>query len=94
MSEHDRILSHADRVGWDVGVYRKFVVTRCDGSSESGRKHAYCEYFVLDWQHDPFAVPAARAYATACESKYPALAEDLRAKADAAEARWAAEPAK
>ena len=27
--------------------------------------------------HDKFAVPALRAYATACENEYPNLAEDL-----------------
>ncbi len=42
-------------------------------------------YFVLDWAHDPFAIPAARAYADACEAKYPALSADLRARAEFAE---------
>jgi hypothetical protein len=65
-----------------VGLYRKFDVRRTDGSSDPGGKHEACEYFVLDWQHDPFTVPAVRAYADACEATYPALAADLRAKAE------------
>ena len=84
-AEQFRIHSAMDRVGWDVGAYRKFTVERADGSSKPGGKHEHCEYFVLDWRHDPFAIPAARAYADACESEYPALADDLRKRADAAE---------
>jgi hypothetical protein len=85
MSEEERVVRAMDRAGWDVGVYRKFIVNRADGSSVPGGKHERCEYFVLDWAHDPFAIPAARAYADACEAQYPALAADLRARADAAE---------
>jgi hypothetical protein len=64
-----------------VGLYRKFEVRRVDGSSGPGGRHEHCDYLVLDWQHDPFTVPAARTYANACEAEYPALASDLRAKA-------------
>ena len=39
-------------------------------------------------EDDRYAVPAARAYAIACEKRYPALAEDLRARANEAEAMW------
>jgi hypothetical protein len=85
MSEEERVARAMDRAGMDVGVYRKFVVERADGSSKPGGKHERCDYFVLDWKHDPFAIPAARAYADACEAKYPALAADLRARADAEE---------
>jgi hypothetical protein len=60
------------------GVYRKFRVTRTDGSSKPGGKHAQCSYFVLDVDCDEFAIPALRAYAKACATKYPALAADLR----------------
>jgi hypothetical protein len=62
------------------GIFDKFVVGRVDGSSEPGGKHADCDYFVLDVTHDPFAIPALRAYANACESEYPLLASDLRVK--------------
>lgn len=76
-----------------TGLYRKFIVQRADGSSAPGGKYEECSYFVLDWDHDPFAVPAARAYADACEARYPALARDLRALADKHAVRWAAAPA-
>ena len=58
------------------GLYNKFIVSRRDGSP----KHEDCTYFVLDWEHDPFTVPAAAAYADACEAKLPELAKDLRTR--------------
>ena len=60
------------------GLYRKYRVTRLDGSSRSGRKHELCEYFVLDLEHDPHARPALEAYAESCEDSHPHLAADLR----------------
>ena len=63
------------------GIYRKFTVMRTDGASEPGGKHEHCHYFVLDWIHDKYAVPAALAYADACEAEYPELARDLRFQA-------------
>lgn len=62
------------------GIYGKFVVRRTDGLSEYGMKHYGCEYFVLDIDHDQFAIPALRAYADACEAEYPLLAADIRRK--------------
>lgn len=62
------------------GIYRKFEVNRTDGTSAPGQKHYGCEYFVLDVDHDPFAIAALRAYADACEKEYPLLAEDIRKK--------------
>lgn len=59
------------------GLYRKFEVRRTDGSSESGGKHANCSYFVLDLEHDEFAIRALKAYARACRKTHPDLAEDL-----------------
>jgi hypothetical protein len=61
-----------------AGVYRKFKVTRMDGSSASGGKHHGCEYFVLDVDHDPHAKAALIAYANACEATHPTLALDMR----------------
>lgn len=58
----------------------KFDVRRKDGSSLPGGKHEDCHYFVLDLTHDPFAIPAIRAYATACRAEYPLLARDLENK--------------
>jgi len=62
------------------GLYGKFHVERTDGKSAPGEKHDGCEYFVLDLTHDPFAVPALKAYADACAAEYPLLAADLRPK--------------
>ncbi len=66
----------------DRGLYPKFDVKRADGSSEEGRKHEYCEYFVLDLDHDPYAVPALTAYARACMISHPKLAQDLHRMVD------------
>lgn len=64
------------------GLYRKYDVIRTDGTSNAGCKHEYCEYYVLDLDHDRYASYALYAYANACEVEYPQLARDLRAKAD------------
>jgi hypothetical protein len=60
------------------GIHRKYEVKRTDGSSAPGGKHADCAYFVLDLEHDEFAVAALKAYAKACKATYPDLAADLR----------------
>lgn len=60
------------------GLYGKYDVERRDGSSEQGKKHDGCYYFVLDLDHDYFSVAALEAYANVCEDKYPSLAHDLR----------------
>jgi hypothetical protein len=64
------------------GLYNKFNVERTDGKSEVGQKHFRCDYFVLDLtgDHDPFALPALKAYAEACKDEYPALYVDLQNK--------------
>jgi hypothetical protein len=64
-----------------LGIYRKFEITRTDGTSASGKKHDGCDYFVIDLTHDPYAADALLAYADACESEYPLLTADLRAAA-------------
>lgn len=61
------------------GLYEKFQVVRTDGESAPGHRHADCRYFILDLTHDPYALPAVRAYAKACAADYPVLAEDLLA---------------
>lgn len=76
------------RLHRDSGIYDKFLVERTDGRSSPGEKHYRCDYFVLDWEHDPFAVPAARAYAKACADQFPQLAKELRARATAEAKRW------
>lgn len=65
-----------------LGIVQKFHVTRTDGKHRAGQKHHDCEYFVLDLTHDPFSVPAIRAYADACDRQgYHQLAFDLRRRA-------------
>lgn len=59
------------------GLYRKFNVTRTDGSSEPGGKHENCRYFVLDLDHDKFSAAALRAYGMACRVECPELSADL-----------------
>lgn len=59
------------------GLYKKFNVTRADGSSGPGGKHEGCRYYVLDLTHDPFSVQALEAYAKACKEKFPLLHDDL-----------------
>ncbi len=59
------------------GLYRKFDVHRTDGQSDPGQKHDACDYFVLDLTHDPFALPALKAYKEACEKEYSLLSHDL-----------------
>ena len=61
------------------GVYRKYKITRTDGSHRAGRKHEHCAYFVLDLTHDQYAIPALKAYAEACRESFPALADDIDA---------------
>lgn len=64
------------------GLYSKYTVTRNDGSSATGGKHALCRYFVLDLDHDPLAAPALNAYALAAAASYPKLAADLQKLAE------------
>lgn len=59
------------------GIFRKFDVSRVDGSDGPGGKHEGCEYFVLDVDHDPHAAAALRAYAASCADTHPELAREL-----------------
>ncbi len=58
----------------DRGLYRKYRVEKVDDPTG---KHDKCFHFVLDLTHDPYAIPAIRAYADACRGRYPLLAKDL-----------------
>jgi hypothetical protein len=60
-------------------IHRKYEVKRTDGSSGPGGKHEDCAYFVLDLDHDEFAIPALKAYAKACKKTKPELASDIEA---------------
>lgn len=62
----------------DLGLYPKFKVTRTDGQSELGKKHHNCNYFVLDLDHDPLAIPAMIMYANEAQSAgYGILANNI-----------------
>ena len=69
-----------DRKDATRGFYRKFNVFRIDERDEQGEKHDGCEYFVLDLDCDPHALPALEAYEKSCREAFPALAHDLRTK--------------
>lgn len=56
------------------GAYRKYRVTKID---DPKGKHDGCEFFVLDWRHDKFAIDAGIEYANRCRAEFPKLAEDL-----------------
>lgn len=60
------------------GLFRKFTVSRTDGSDAPDGKHYGCDYFVLDVTHDPHAKAALAAYADAVEATHPQLAADMR----------------
>ena len=60
------------------GLKRKYKVERLDGKDALGEKHHGCQYFVLDLDHDPHAIPALRAYAKSCQESHPQLSHDLR----------------
>lgn len=40
-------------------------------------KHVACAVFVLDFEHDPYAIPEALSYAAAAAKEFPILAENL-----------------
>jgi len=61
----------------EKGLYGKYRVRRTDGNDTAMDKHHNCNYFVLDLDHDKFAPAAIKAYAAACRSEYPTLANDL-----------------
>ena len=60
------------------GLYRKYFVSRVDGSTGIGEKHEHCFHFVIDVDHDPHACAALTAYADSCAKEYPKLSEDLK----------------
>lgn len=66
------------------GLFRKFNVSRVDGSDAPGGKHRGCEYFVLDVDHDVHAPAALRAYAQSCKDTHPVLSQELAARFGAA----------
>lgn len=68
--------------GPEEGLRNTFTVARLDGTSEPGKMHYLCEYFVLDLRHDCHSRKAFRAYAESCRSDNPTLSRDLLRKSD------------
>jgi hypothetical protein len=64
----------------EQGIYRKYHVSRVDGSDQPGGKHESSDYFVLDLTHDHYARAAAMVYAMLCRDEFPALAAELAEK--------------
>jgi hypothetical protein len=76
--EHAKEAATPDR---ERGIYPKYMISRLDGSSEPGKKHEKCRYFVLDLDHDPHATPALFSYATSARADgYEQLAGELFAQ--------------
>lgn len=59
----------------EKGLYKKFYVRRID---DALGKHEHCFKYVLDLEHDPFAIPALKSYIEACQEEYPLLATALK----------------
>ena len=63
----------------DGPLHHKFDVIRTDNADADPRSRHFggCDYFVLDLDHDPYAMAALRSYADACRATHPRLASDL-----------------
>jgi hypothetical protein len=60
-------------------LQQKYWVDRIDERDRCGGDRVDSKYFVLDYVHDPYAIPALEAYAVACSDEFPNLSEELRA---------------
>lgn len=60
-------------------LQQKFWVDRIDGRDTSGGDRVDSKYFVLDYIHDPYAIPALEAYAAACFKDLPNLSQEISA---------------
>ncbi len=60
-------------------LQQKYYVERIDGRDRAGGDRAGSKYFVLDYIHDPYSLPALEAYAQACYKDFPNLSEEVRA---------------
>ena len=56
------------------GLYAKYHIERIN---DPNGKHDDCFFFVLDINHDVYALIELKAYASACKKYYPQLSEDL-----------------
>jgi hypothetical protein len=60
-------------------LQQKYYVDRIDGRDLAGGDRVDSKYFVLDYIHDPYSIPALEAYAFACYKDSPNLSEEIRA---------------
>jgi hypothetical protein len=60
-------------------LQQKYYVERIDERDRAGGDRVDSKYFVLDYVHDPYSLPALEAYAQACFKDYPNLSQEIRA---------------
>jgi hypothetical protein len=60
-------------------LQQKYYVDRIDERDRAGKDRVDSKYFVLDYIHDPYSIPALEAYASACYKEFPNLSEEIRA---------------
>ncbi len=60
-------------------LQQKYYVDRIDGRDRAGGDRIDSKYFVLDYIHDPYSIPALEAYALACYEDFPNLSAEIRA---------------
>ncbi len=59
-------------------LQQKYYVERIDERDRAGGDRVDSKYFVLDYVHDPYSIPALEAYAQACYKDFPNLSEEIR----------------
>lgn len=60
--------------GKDRGLEKRYEVKRLN---DPAKKHKDCKYFVLDPQHDKYALPALKGYAQSVLFEYPTLGREI-----------------
>jgi predicted ester cyclase len=59
-------------------LQQKYYVERIDERDRADGDRADSKYFVLDYVHDPYSMPALEAYAQACFKDFPDLSAEIR----------------
>jgi hypothetical protein len=60
-------------------LQQKYYVERIDERDRTGGDRVDSKYFVLDYVHDPYSIPALEAYALACYKDFPNLSAEITA---------------
>jgi len=60
-------------------LQQKYYVDRIDERDRVGGDRVDSKYFVLDYIHDPYSIPALEAYAVACYNDFPNLSQEILA---------------